>query len=522
MESPLGKQQAGANATQSFGRNFEVSSLFPNNGPKVFQSEFTMIAQVEEDSLKPVYPAFQDLNNAVNGLDAKISGIVQRQNEDYLQEYRNEMVGIQKELMEMRKKYEDFIARNNGEEQIEELKKQLNLKNIDVLKLDQVITNKNKEIKALKKSITFLQEERNFLNEYIATSVRKNKLISIERHTKPPVIPPGRNPMFRNTSEVRARRLERTKTPDLSFQDEQNGIFKLSNIVMDEYNQDLSRVQFETGIEKLDEFLNEIKLRDFGDKFRILKDFENFSKEQAIAMEKKLQDSKKKILREKTKIDGFLNSRLIARSELAEIFEDCVDRCKKNIERRRLEGLRLGREGSELAEKKAVEAMRGVKIDYRDFMSHDKNQLLELFIFDETVLNVIKYLISGGKGLNKRPATLNTDKDSKRHNQSVDQEQPESILGVSELNDLSMDAKNSRSRRQHSSQPLRHSLLQPMALSLAQKSETKKEMPEADQAFLERKATQSKMEQILGGGPIAPQAGLSQIRLREITRNYKI
>ncbi len=127
MESPLGKQQAGANATQSFGRNFEVNSLFPNNGPKVFQSEFTMIAQVEEDSLKPVYPAFQDLNNAVHGLDAKISGIVQRQNEDYLQEYRNEMVGIQKELMEMRKKYEDFIARNNGEEQIEELKKQLNL-----------------------------------------------------------------------------------------------------------------------------------------------------------------------------------------------------------------------------------------------------------------------------------------------------------------------------------------------------------------------------------------------------------
>jgi len=322
---------------------------------------------------------------------------------------------------------------------------------------------------------------------------------------------------------MRARRLEKTRTQDYSYQEEDsNGIFKLSNIIMDEYNQDLSNVKFETGIEKLDEFLNEIKTRDFGDKFRILKDFENFTKEQVINMEKRLQDSKKKILREKTKVDSFLNSRLIARSELAEIFEDCINRCKKSIERRRLEGLRLGRENSELAEKKAIEQMRGVTIDYNDFMNHDKAQLLELFIFDDTVLNVIKYMISGGKGLNKRPAALSTDKEknTRKHNQSVDQEQPESILGVSELNDMSMDARNTRSRRQNKSQNLRQSLLQPMPLNLAQGNN--RESGEADKAFLERKATAQKMEQLLGTGPVLPQAGNSQIRLKEITRNYKI
>ena len=432
MESPTTKQSLGATMTQAgFGRAFDINSLLPKSENKLNQSEFNMLAQVEEDSLRPVYPAFQDLSHAVSGLDVKISGIVKRQNEDFLQGYRDEMINIQRELMEMRKKYEDFITRNNGAEQIEQMRKELNLQKIEVLKLDQVVSTKNKEIKALKKNITFLEEERAFLNEYIATSVRKNKLISIERHTKPPNMPQIRTPAGRANSEIR-QRVEKIRTPpeDSSFQEDRNGIFKLSNIMSEDYGQDLSNVKFESGIAKLDEFLNEIKMKDFGDKFFILKEFESFAKGQSIQMDKKLHDAKKKILKEKTKIDGFLNSRLIARSELAEIFEECVNKCKQTIEKRRLDGLKLGREGSEFAEKKAVEAMRAVKIEFKDFLTQDKTQLLEIFLFDDTVLNVIKYMISGGQGLNKR----GNGKNSPRLNQSVDQEQqPESILGVSEL-----------------------------------------------------------------------------------------
>ena len=521
MESPTTKQSLGATMTQAgFGKAFDINSLLPKSESKLNQSEFNMLAQVEEDSLRPVYPAFQDLSHAVSGLDTKISGIVKRQNEDFLQGYRDEMINIQRELMEMRKKYEDFIARNNGAEQLEQMRKELNLQKVEVLKLDQVISTKNKEIKALKKNITFLEEERTFLNEYIATSVRKNKLISIERHTKPPNVPQIRTPAGRANSEMRSNRVEKIKTPpaESSFQEDRNGIFKLSNIMSEDYEQDLSNVKFETGIEKLDEFLNETKMRDFGDKFRILKDFEAFAKGQAIQMEKKLHDAKKKILKEKTKIDGFLNSRLIARSELAEIFEDCVNKCKQTIEKRRLDGLKLGREGSEFAEKKAIETMRGVKIEYKDFLTQDKNQLLELFLFDDTVLNVIKYMISGGQGLNKK----SNGKNSPRLNQSVDQEQqPESILGVSELNDMSMDSRTGRARSKNSSQPFRRNLLQPTPLSQTRRLDTKRDGAggEGEQQGQERKVTMMKMEQLLGSTPVA---GNGQVRMREIVKNYNI
>jgi len=517
MESPTTKQSLGATMAQSFGRGFDVHSLLPRNEPRSLQSEFNNLAQVEEDSLRPVFPAFQDLSSAVEGLDLKIGGIVQRQKDDYLQEYRNEMINIQRELMDMRKKYEDFMSRNNGADQIEQLRKELNNQKIEVLRLDHVISTKNQEIRALKKNIVFLEEERTFLNEYIATSVRKNKLISIERHTKPPNVPQIKTATARAASEIRSNRLDKVKTPreDSSFQDDRNGIFKITNIMGDDYEQDLTKVKFETGIEKLDEFLNEIKTKDFGDKFRILKDFESFAKGQAILMEKKLQDAKKKILKEKTRIDGFLNSRLIARSELADIFEDSVNKCKIQIEKRRLDGLKLGREGSELAEKKAAEAMRTVKIEYRDFLTQDKQQLLEVFLFDDTVLNVIKYMISGGKGLNKK--SNEREKGGLKLNQSVDQEQPESILGVSELNDLSMDSRSGRARSKNSSYPAR--LLQPTPLSFGQRFDgaAKKGTPEDP----DRRSTMMKMEQLLGTVPVVGQP-LSQVRMKEITKSYKI
>ena len=515
MESPTSKQSM-ASANQSFSRNFEINTLFPKNDGKLLQSEFAVISQVEEEALKPVFPAFQDLNEAVGGLDTKIGNIVRRQNEDYLQEYRNEMVSVQKELMEMRRKYEEFMTRNNGEEVVDGLRKEIHQLKKDAFKHDQVLIKKDKEIQILKTKINLLEEEKRFLNEYIATSVRKNKLISIERHTRPPIVTPPL--VLRRASEAKSVALDRSRAPDLSFNDDKNGIFKLSNILPEEY-QDLSNMSFETGISQLDDFLNNLKNRDFTDRFRILKDIESFGKGLSVSFDRKFQESKKKILREKTKIDGFLNSKLIARSELADIFEDCVSKVRGFVEKRRLEGLKLGREGSELAIQKALEAMRSVKIEYKDFLSQDKEKLIELFVFDDTVLNVIKYLISGGKGLqtnhtSNRPSTLNA---KKKQNQSMDQ-QHEPILGLSDLSDVSMDFQGIKDRRKHSVQPQRHGVLQPISFSSSQGSENQRDSGRDEQTRDERRSVMKKMEQLLG--PEHP--GLNHLRMKDVSRNYKI
>mmetsp|Transcript_31507 Transcript_31507/g.28700 ORF Transcript_31507/g.28700 Transcript_31507/m.28700 type:complete len:83 (+) Transcript_31507:116-364(+) len=49
------------------------------------------IFEIEEDSLKPVFHAFVDLNHNVGKLDKRIGDIVRRQSDDFYSAYKFEM-----------------------------------------------------------------------------------------------------------------------------------------------------------------------------------------------------------------------------------------------------------------------------------------------------------------------------------------------------------------------------------------------------------------------------------------------
>ena len=521
MDSPTNNKLTFAMAAQDFGRLLETSSGLPKSEFKQFVPEFTAISNIKEDSLKPVFPVFKDLDEAVGELNVKIGGIVKRQNEDYLNEYRSEMLGIQKELMEMKRKYEEFMSNQTGGEQTDELKKLINSYKDEVLRLDKTILKKDKQILALKNKVSFLEEERKFLSDYIVTAVRRNKLISIERHTKPPenVSLMSKRLKSRGNSERRSVAADKSKNLDNSYQDDQNDIFKLSKISPDAYQQDLTNHQFETGLLELDDFLNSLKNRDFGDRFRILKDVESFCKSIVFSYEKRFQESKKKIMKEKTRLDGFVNSKAFARAELADIFEDCIKRVKSTIERRRLEGFKIGREGSEFAEKRAAEAIKSIRIENKDLLSQDKEKLLELFVFDDTVLNVIKYLISGGPGTN--PRSTAKDLSYKRHNQSIGN--TDAGLSLLEASDVSID-KTIRDRRKSSHQSVRTGNLQPFTQNLPQIVENHKDTLESEAGPREeRRTTSAKIDQLIGTSQTAStQMVNNSLRMRDITKNYKI
>lgn len=506
MESPPQKPSSFTAIAQNFGRLLETSSI-PSMETKLIPPDFPLVSQIGEEALKPIFPAYQDLSDAVNGLNTKIGSIIRRQNEDYLQEYRSEMVDVQKELGEMRKKYEDFMTRHNGVEQIDELKKQINSYKEAAIRLDETLVKKDKHIQVLKNKINFLEEERRFLNDYITNAVRKNKLISIERHTKPPKDSQCYPRAPRGSVDNRPT-IEKSKTADM--EDDKNDIFKLSKISPEVYNQDVVNLQFETGIAQVDEFLNELKNKDFGDKARVLKDLESFCKNLAVTFERRFQESRKKIMKEKVKLDGLVNSKLVAKTELAEIFEDCVKRVKLNIEKRRLDGLKLGREGNELAEKKALEAMKSIKIEHKDFLSQDKEKLLEFFVFDETVLNVIKYLISGpSQGISSKASPR--DRAARHHNRSV--EPHENALNMAEISEIPSDVKGIREKRKNSYQPIRPGNLQALSFNLPQISESQRDGTMSEHAKDDKRVTSLKMEQLIGYQ--------SHVR-KDVTRNYKM
>jgi hypothetical protein len=67
------------------------------------------IKDLEEPYLKPVYDAFVDLHTNIGGLNGKINDIVKRQSEDFMTAYKYEMQLIQKELKDIKKRYEEFM-----------------------------------------------------------------------------------------------------------------------------------------------------------------------------------------------------------------------------------------------------------------------------------------------------------------------------------------------------------------------------------------------------------------------------
>jgi len=141
------------------------------------------------------------------------------------------------------------------------------------------MNKKNKEISSLKNRIKFLEEEKSFLTSYLKTMATKAKAerkptsggdeygdpassnLATENRNQGDISSTQRG--NRSLSAMRGKKAN-TKEPE--------NIFSLSKLTGDE------TVDIKTGVGKLDEFLNELKEKDFEDKYAIMVDGELFPK----------------------------------------------------------------------------------------------------------------------------------------------------------------------------------------------------------------------------------------------------
>ena len=361
--------------------SLKTAPPFLSNEPRAQKEEkkkdltfsLTSIADIQEDYLKPVYDAFMDLNKNVGNLNYKIADIVRKQSDDFVAAYKYEMTIIQRDLQEIRKKYEDFMVKANKSDHVQSLEKQLVFFRDEAQRMKELLEKREKEIAQLKSKISLLEDERRFLSEYIFKCVKQNKLIRIDKETKSPKKPdknaPGQKGFRQQKYSIdKTEIFNHTKVPDI----------------------DTTMIVFNTGLEKLDAFLNQLKDRDFEDKYAILCDIEEFYKDLVTSYEHKIKDIKDSFMRQKARLQGGHFLKMMEKSDLADFFQECVDKVKTNIIKRRTTSRQ---ERLSADKRKRIMEPPQQKVTEADFLLSDKQALLEAFLSNDTVVKLVKYLM---------------------------------------------------------------------------------------------------------------------------------
>ena len=352
--------------------NLRGAFLTANKSPEI----------VQDDTFIKVYDLYDQLSGLINNLDDKIDDMLNKSQSEFVQSYRTYMFKIQQEIKELRRKTDEAEIRIRQNEQIINLEKSSKLFREESFKLTETLNKKNKEIMMLKNKIQLLEEEKEFLTGYLKTMAQRNKdnkppqeevtSNKFNAQIKLPFDSSTQRGVGRSLSAMRQRKNEK----------EGDGIFMLSKL-NDEYLPD-----FESGLPKLNEFLNELKGRDFDDKLGIILDIQTFTKKFSNDYERKLVLMKKDIdreVKEKNKILSQRTTDFVVRSDLESIFIDCIEQVRREVFKRKTNQKRYY-DKMPLLENTDGQAATAKTIEFKQFLNSDKQKILELFLTQEHIL----------------------------------------------------------------------------------------------------------------------------------------
>ena len=117
---------------------------------------------------------------------------------------------------------------------------------------------------------------------------------------------------------------------------------------------------------------------------------DEYTKDKLIYMIEKLRSDLKKEKIKNSKTLGELNKILLEKNKLENIFIDCVEETRKNIFNRRLKDKLIYNN-----KKKVIDSYKNININskYDSFLPSDKKAILENFVFNDEVSNIIRETI---------------------------------------------------------------------------------------------------------------------------------
>ena len=358
----------------------------------------TSVRLVEaKEALKPLDSIFDEMNNTVDNLGSKIGEIVHNKNKRVHHAYEVEMKAKYKDLVKAKIKYEEHILAMTKDGQLKKLEGELEYYRIEALKHSKILEEKDNQIKALKQEVKILKDEKSFLQEYVSQLSKKIAAFKPEQNPdesgniiKASVIKPPTHSRSQRLS-IHSRR----KTSEALIQEDDSKSRKnIGNKSFEATSKTLNNDKVKT--KELEAFLVHLQAHTFDNRDLLIKEIENFYKEIISSYETKLSNNRRQIY--KDRVSSASQSQLQLQREttkdLLSFFDCCINDVRNDIIKRKVFTKNSFAKTSNRSYIWPSNKEDFDHVQYSDFSLGDKQKFLELFIFNSSVLSLIKYALN--------------------------------------------------------------------------------------------------------------------------------
>lgn len=281
---------------------------------------------------------YKILCTQVSMLDTHIDTVLQKHEQDFLNAFKCQMFSLYGQLKELKKKNDENEIRLKRDEQLNSLQKSLDWFREEAIKLGESNQFYKKEADKWKAKAESLQDDRNFLENQLKNTKRKLKLMQMEKKE-------AENDSLHSSNIINPLDINNF-TPSS----------KTGEIIEDLYSKFFNQGSF---LFELEKFFHDLEVK-YNDSIRFLKG--------------SLESEKKKV----KQVTAQQSSMFFVKSDLENLFLECVEEVRKEISRRKAKNL---------VEQKYTKRSKTSQREERMVMTpSDKRKILELLISNEQVL----------------------------------------------------------------------------------------------------------------------------------------
>jgi hypothetical protein len=368
------------------GSTFNLTEAKVNDPMAAVNDTFDKInSMIDASSFQPrslgaVYTEFDKLSSVIDQLGSKVSGVLAKQENEFLGAYRAHMYNVQRDLSALRAQVvasENALSSNEGMRKIEE---ECEWYRRESLRLDSLLEDEKTKNQAMKEETRLLTSERNWMAKQLRAAKKQNMLLRSEIELQ---LREGSDANM-NSGMLSTGKSSAPQTAP------QNGYSREAFELPDTPQNNRSM-----GVSKSTTQLPSVNRNN-----------------NANALQKELRRVKNERDANK-KSASILRAGIVAestsRKELEEFFVDCISDVKKSIERRRRKGASSTGKISEVNEQ-----LLATPVALHDFMAGDRKKVIELLLGRDEVLSKLYDTLfpqTGGGSVNRNQVEVNDEDD---------------------------------------------------------------------------------------------------------------
>jgi len=360
------------------------------------------VTETPNDTVEPLNVVYQNLDNLVNNLNKNIVDIVRKQNRGFLDQYKTELKARKLNLISLEAQYEESISKVNKEEKYIELENEIQYFKDEAVRVTKLLHERDSQIKSLKSQISNLKDENNVLANYLKYKVidRHKSKAENEAHFDDMNL---FKPVKPRAGSVKASREKSFREKQIFLTTVGNkDLFKtLNNYNVFENENDQKNPK--TKMDEVKHFIEELNQRSFQSKNAIINKAQKFCTDLVDYYEKKVRKLSDKMTKERDSSPKTENMKIEGTKDLLEFFNQCVNDVKRNITQRKT----ISRGTMRSMLNKTTTTWNSVQDEFHNlgenFLLRDKQKVLEMFVTNPQVTDVMRYIMFHIKEKNQLP-----------------------------------------------------------------------------------------------------------------------